>query len=170
MLLTNGTFPLHGTGSTLLAFFCFPLGKSTFLVPNLLRFQKKQTRYYEVLKGDVKTLQTTDWLERMVTASLHHRCLERREYPEQCEPLPAIFKQPNYCSSRSFNFFLSKMAIRKITPWSLEEVQTFLTLLADERIQRELDGSTCNERVYQQLSEQMTAHSYHQTFSSAVKS
>ena len=36
---------------------------------------------------------------------------------------------------------------KKSTPWSVEEVQTFLTLVAEERIQRELDGTTQNERV-----------------------
>ena len=38
------------------------------------------------------------------------------------------------------------MATQKNTPWSNEEVQTFLCLVAEERIQRELDGATRNER------------------------
>ncbi len=33
---------------------------------------------------------------------------------------------------------------------SVEEVQTFLSLIAKERIQRELDGATRNENVFQE--------------------
>ncbi|KAG2457593.1 KPCA kinase, partial [Polypterus senegalus] len=35
--------------------------------------------------------------------------------------------------------------------WSIEEVQTFLSLVAEERIQRELDGATRNENVFQEV-------------------
>ena len=35
----------------------------------------------------------------------------------------------------------------KANPWSVYEVNTFLTLVADERVQRELDGTRRNERV-----------------------
>jgi len=38
------------------------------------------------------------------------------------------------------------MATWKNTAWSNEEVQTFLCLVAEERIQRELDRATRNER------------------------
>jgi len=38
------------------------------------------------------------------------------------------------------------MATWKNTPGSNEEVQTFLCLVAEERIQRELDRATRNER------------------------
>jgi len=38
------------------------------------------------------------------------------------------------------------MATRKNKPWSNEEVQTFLCLVAEERIQRKLDRATRNER------------------------
>ncbi len=31
--------------------------------------------------------------------------------------------------------------------WSVEEVQTFISLTAEERIQQELDGTTWNEKV-----------------------
>ncbi len=31
--------------------------------------------------------------------------------------------------------------------WSEEEVQTFLSLIAEERIQRKLDGTTRNEKA-----------------------
>ncbi len=33
---------------------------------------------------------------------------------------------------------------------SVEEVQMFLSLIAEERIQRELDGATRNEKVFQE--------------------
>ncbi|KAG2459175.1 PKP4 protein, partial [Polypterus senegalus] len=33
--------------------------------------------------------------------------------------------------------------------WSIEEAQTFISLVAEERIQRELDGATRNENVFQ---------------------
>ncbi|XP_035250058.1 zinc finger and SCAN domain-containing protein 29-like [Anguilla anguilla] len=56
------------------------------------------------------------------------------------------------------------MATRKTTPWSVEEVQTFLGLVADERIQRELDGATRNEKVYQEVSELLAADGYQRTF------
>ncbi len=71
--------------------FCFSIRKKylvpPFLVPALLGFQKKLTGYYEVLKGDMKTLQTTYWSERIITASLRHQCAARTEYPEQCKPM-----------------------------------------------------------------------------------
>ncbi len=125
-------FPLHGTSSTLLTFFAVPLRKSTwylvppFLVPAFLGFQKKPTRYYEVRKGDVKTLQTTDWSEIIVSVSLLHQCMACTEYPEQHKCMPAIFKHSSYCSSHSFAsifFFFIKLATRKIMQWLLEEVQ-----------------------------------------------
>ncbi|XP_056126055.1 zinc finger protein with KRAB and SCAN domains 2-like [Rhinichthys klamathensis goyatoka] len=56
------------------------------------------------------------------------------------------------------------MATRKNTPWSNEEVQTFLCLVAEERIQRELDGATRNEKVYQEISELLSTHGYNRTF------
>ena len=56
------------------------------------------------------------------------------------------------------------MAARNSTPWSVEEVQTFLCLVADEQIQRELDGATRNEKVYRQVAELLAAHGYHRTF------
>jgi len=34
------------------------------------------------------------------------------------------------------------MAAKKTTLWSFDEVQTFLHLVADEKIQREFDGET----------------------------
>ncbi|XP_070822727.1 zinc finger and SCAN domain-containing protein 29-like [Chaetodon trifascialis] len=56
------------------------------------------------------------------------------------------------------------MAAHKISPWSIYEVQTFLGLVADERIQRELDGATRNEKVYQEVAQLMATHGYHRTY------
>ncbi|KAF4106759.1 uncharacterized protein LOC131550929 [Onychostoma macrolepis] len=48
--------------------------------------------------------------------------------------------------------------------WSAEEVQTFLSLIAEERIQRELDGATRNEKVFQEVAKLLAAHGYHRTY------
>ncbi|XP_064172727.1 zinc finger and SCAN domain-containing protein 29-like [Anguilla rostrata] len=55
------------------------------------------------------------------------------------------------------------MAARRNTPWSIEEVQTFLSLVADERIQRELEGPTRNDKVYKEVSELLAAQGYRKT-------
>uniref|UniRef100_A0A671SJG3 Myb/SANT-like DNA-binding domain-containing protein n=1 Tax=Sinocyclocheilus anshuiensis TaxID=1608454 RepID=A0A671SJG3_9TELE len=44
------------------------------------------------------------------------------------------------------------------------EVQTFLSLIAEERIQRELDGATRNEKVFQEVAQLLAAHGYHRTY------
>ncbi len=41
--------------------------------------------------------------------------------------------------------------------WSVEEVQTFLSLIAEERIQRELDGTMRNENVFQEVTQLLAA-------------
>ncbi|XP_067099897.1 uncharacterized protein [Osmerus mordax] len=56
------------------------------------------------------------------------------------------------------------MATFKTMPWSIGEVRTFLCLIADERIQRELEGATRNQKVYQEVSELLVAHGYQRTF------
>ncbi|XP_018952447.2 trihelix transcription factor PTL-like [Cyprinus carpio] len=48
--------------------------------------------------------------------------------------------------------------------WSVDEVQTFLSLVAEERIQRELDGATRNEKVFQEVAQLLAAHGYHRTY------
>ncbi|KAL2102556.1 hypothetical protein ACEWY4_001724 [Coilia grayii] len=53
------------------------------------------------------------------------------------------------------------MAEWKTVPWSNEEVGTFLSLVADDKIQRELDGATRNEMVYQEVSRLMASHGSH---------
>ncbi|XP_053339437.1 uncharacterized protein LOC128510924 [Clarias gariepinus] len=46
----------------------------------------------------------------------------------------------------------------------VHEVQTFLSLVAEERIQRELDGATRNEKVFQEVAKLLAAHGYHRTY------
>uniref|UniRef100_A0A8C1S3F3 Myb/SANT-like DNA-binding domain-containing protein n=1 Tax=Cyprinus carpio TaxID=7962 RepID=A0A8C1S3F3_CYPCA len=50
------------------------------------------------------------------------------------------------------------------TPGIVDEVQTFLSLVAEERIQRELDGATRNEKVFQEVAQLLAAHGYHRTY------
>ncbi|KAL1005007.1 hypothetical protein UPYG_G00053320, partial [Umbra pygmaea] len=52
------------------------------------------------------------------------------------------------------------MATHKTMPWSTEEVQTFLCLVADERIQRDLALAIRNEKVYQEVSQLMGTHGF----------
>ncbi|XDV17970.1 hypothetical protein PO909_023758 [Leuciscus waleckii] len=46
----------------------------------------------------------------------------------------------------------------------MDEVQTFLSLVAEERIQLELDGATRNEKVFQEVAQLLAAHGYHRTY------
>ncbi|KAF7219862.1 zinc finger and SCAN domain-containing protein 20 [Nothobranchius furzeri] len=48
-------------------------------------------------------------------------------------------------------------------PWSNDEVQTFLCLMSNERIQRQLDGATRNERIFREISELMACHGFQRT-------
>ncbi|XP_070399434.1 zinc finger and SCAN domain-containing protein 29-like [Nothobranchius furzeri] len=48
-------------------------------------------------------------------------------------------------------------------PWSNEEVKTFLSLLSDERIQRKLDGTVRNEKIFQGLALAMFTHGFERT-------
>ena len=43
---------------------------------------------------------------------------------------------------------------KKSTPWSVEEVTTFLRYIADDKVQRKLDGTTRNIKVFQEVSTQ----------------
>lgn len=52
------------------------------------------------------------------------------------------------------------MTGRKTVPWSNEEVGTFLSLIVDDRIQRELDGATKNEKVFKEVSCLMTSRGH----------
>nr|XP_055053744.1 uncharacterized protein LOC129438858 isoform X2 [Misgurnus anguillicaudatus] len=47
--------------------------------------------------------------------------------------------------------------------WSVDEIQTFLSLLTKERIQRELTGATRNERVFKEVAQLLVAHGYQRT-------
>ncbi|XDV25761.1 hypothetical protein PO909_029621 [Leuciscus waleckii] len=45
--------------------------------------------------------------------------------------------------------------------WPVDEVQTFLLLVAEERT---LDGVTGTEKVFQEVAQLLAAHGYHQTY------
>ncbi|KAL3043392.1 hypothetical protein OYC64_003288 [Pagothenia borchgrevinki] len=53
---------------------------------------------------------------------------------------------------------------KKSTPWSVDEVTTFLHLIADDKIQRELDGTTRNLKVFQEVSALLSVRGYARTF------
>ena len=53
---------------------------------------------------------------------------------------------------------------KKSTPWSIDEVTTFLHLIADDKIQRELDGTTRNLNVFQEVSALLSVRGYARTF------
>ncbi|XP_067284024.1 uncharacterized protein [Pseudorasbora parva] len=48
--------------------------------------------------------------------------------------------------------------------WSVDEVRTFLSLVAEERIQRDLNGMTRNEKVFKEVAQLLAAHGYHRTY------
>ncbi|KAL3065130.1 hypothetical protein OYC64_015334 [Pagothenia borchgrevinki] len=52
---------------------------------------------------------------------------------------------------------------KKSTPWSVEEVTTFLHYIADDQVQRELDGTTRNIKVFQEVSTLMSTSGYSRT-------
>ncbi|XP_019715413.1 uncharacterized protein LOC109509799 isoform X3 [Hippocampus comes] len=49
------------------------------------------------------------------------------------------------------------------TPWTFQEVQTFLGILAEEEVQRELVGAVRNRRVFQLVSQRMAAEGFQRT-------
>jgi hypothetical protein len=56
------------------------------------------------------------------------------------------------------------MSPRNITsPWLTQEVQTFLGIIGEERVQRELDGMVRNEKVFKHVSERMAAEGFQRT-------
>nr|XP_040033518.1 zinc finger and SCAN domain-containing protein 29-like [Gasterosteus aculeatus aculeatus] len=56
------------------------------------------------------------------------------------------------------------MSPRSVTlPRSIPEVQTFLGIIGEERVQRELDGMVRNEKVFQDVSERMAVEGYQRT-------
>ncbi|KAM9425040.1 uncharacterized protein KZ484_006649 [Pholidichthys leucotaenia] len=55
------------------------------------------------------------------------------------------------------------MSSRKFIPWTNEEVRTFLSFVVNDHIQSELDGATCNEKIYQEVSDHMAAQGYNRT-------
>ncbi|XP_061605178.1 uncharacterized protein LOC133465966 isoform X1 [Phyllopteryx taeniolatus] len=48
-------------------------------------------------------------------------------------------------------------------PWAFQEVQTFLGILAEEEVQRELVGAVRNRRVFQLVSQRMAAEGFQRT-------
>ncbi|XP_034074381.1 zinc finger and SCAN domain-containing protein 20-like [Gymnodraco acuticeps] len=53
---------------------------------------------------------------------------------------------------------------KKNIPWSIDEVATFLQLIADDTIQRELDGTTRNLKVFQEVSALLSERGFSRTF------
>ncbi|KAK0151261.1 Zinc finger protein with KRAB and SCAN domains 2 [Merluccius polli] len=53
---------------------------------------------------------------------------------------------------------------RKNTPWTVAEVETLLSVVAEDRIQKELDGATRNEKVYKEIARTLAESGYHRTF------
>ncbi|CAM4568616.1 unnamed protein product [Leuciscus chuanchicus] len=57
------------------------------------------------------------------------------------------------------------MSARSITlSWSTQEVQTFLGIVSEERVQKELSGMVRNKKVFQHVSERMAAEGFQRTF------
>ncbi len=83
----------------------------------------------------------TDWPERIViTASLNLRHETHR---------PDGFKSAQPAKDAAFVSTNAPFCInhKLSVSFSVEEVQTFLSLIAEERIQRELDGATPKEKA-----------------------
>ncbi|XP_056320810.1 uncharacterized protein LOC130234594 [Danio aesculapii] len=55
------------------------------------------------------------------------------------------------------------MSARSSQTWSTREVQTFLAIIGDEKVQLELDGMVRNEKVFQHVSERMAAEGFQRT-------
>ncbi|XP_060788974.1 uncharacterized protein LOC132893838 [Neoarius graeffei] len=51
----------------------------------------------------------------------------------------------------------------KASQWSIVETQTFLCVVAEERIQKSLNGATHNEKVFQEIFRLMSEHGYPRT-------
>ncbi|KAM9306748.1 uncharacterized protein KZ484_000138 [Pholidichthys leucotaenia] len=55
------------------------------------------------------------------------------------------------------------MSTRNFIAWTNGEVRTFLSIVAEDRIQSELDGATRNEKIFREVSEHMAAQGYNRT-------
>ena len=53
---------------------------------------------------------------------------------------------------------------RKNMPWTVAEVETLLSVVAEDRIQKELDGATRNEKVCKEIARTLAESRYHCTF------
>lgn len=80
---------------------------------------------------------------------------------------PAIFKWPfdSNCTHHILYTFVNGkfMTEQKTVPWSHKEVGTFLSLIAEDRVQREVDGATQNEKIFQEMSRLMASFGYDRT-------
>ncbi|XP_069580608.1 uncharacterized protein [Brachyistius frenatus] len=56
------------------------------------------------------------------------------------------------------------MAPHRITPWTADEVQTFLRLVADDRIQHQLHGAARNAKVYKEVAALLAVRGYQRTY------
>ncbi len=113
-----------------------------FSVPPQLRFQANRTitKMWHVNSAD-------HWLARENRHCLHHWTCNTRHNR------PARFKSAQPAKHRTQLFWMSAPFFnnQKISvSLSVEEVQMFLSLIGEERIQRELDGVTRNEKVFQE--------------------
>ncbi len=95
-----------------------------------------------------KTWRADHWLTRENRHCLHHwTCNMRHNRPTRFKSAqPVKDRTQLFWTSAPFFNTHKKMAVSL----SVEEVQTFLSLIAEEQIQRELNGATENENVFQE--------------------
>ncbi|MEQ2232879.1 hypothetical protein ILYODFUR_015997 [Ilyodon furcidens] len=62
-----------------------------------------------------------------------------------------------HSSEREKHMMESAQFSGKVTHWSNNEVQTFLAIKGDCSIQRQLDGTTRNEKVFADVADQMAS-------------
>ncbi len=146
-ILSNGAFPLHGTartvqyGSLLQG---FPLGT----VPGTWYF-------FSTTSAEVPS---DPYRYQNVTCKLYWSLIGRRKSSLlrhwTCDTRPKIYTLDlnqhsqrrigrNFCLNKRTFLYQPKIAVLL----SVEEVQTFLSLIVEERIQRELHGATRNEKA-----------------------
>ncbi len=112
----------------------------TFLVPPRPRFQaiRTVTKTWRVNSTD----HWLAWKKIVITASLNLR--------HETQHIPARFKSAQPAKDRMQLLFEQThlfVSINIAVSLSVEEVQMFLSLIAKERIQLELDGATWNEKA-----------------------
>ncbi len=149
LCLSNGAFPLHGTaryGSVRFTLGGFSAGYCTWY---LVLFSTTLARF-QAIRTVTKTWRvnsTNHWL----AGENRHYCVT--ELAIRDPPLQPDLLDLNQHSQRRIgrNFCLNKCTFcinHKIAvSLSVEEVQMFLSLIAEERIQREINGATPNEKA-----------------------